>query len=404
VRSTEEPPTIVRCAIYTRKSTEEGLDQPFNSLEAQRDSAEAYIRSQQQLGWTVMRERYDDGGHTGANLERPALRRLLQDIEAGRVNCVVVQRLDRLSRSLLDFARLMELFEDHGVALVSVTQLLNSATSMGRLTLHLLLSFAQFERELIAERTRDKMEAARRRGKWVGGIPPLGYDAIGGKLAVNAEESRRVQAIFALYVKRRSLSGVLEELCARRWTTKRWRTRNRKEHAGRLFTEGSLRRLLRNAVYMGKIALRNQFYAGEQPAMVEETVWRQASELLDREDRSSARKAGRHARAERAALPRAPRITRLLALAIRFEEMMRSGVVRDYSVLAQLGQVSRSRITQIMNLLHLAPDVQEEILFLAPDEGRCRICERAIRKLATELDWSVQRQQWNDLRTRTLSE
>jgi site-specific DNA recombinase len=167
---------VVRCAIYARKSTEEGLSQPFNSLDAQRESAEAYILSQRHMGWTALERRYEDGGYTGANLERPALRELRDDIESGQVDCVVVYKVDRLSRSLLDFARLIGMFEEHGVSLVSVTQQLNTTDSLGRLTLNILLSFAQFERELIAERTRDKMRAARRKGKWLGGQPILGYD------------------------------------------------------------------------------------------------------------------------------------------------------------------------------------------------------------------------------------
>src|SRR5260370_4574496 len=180
----------MRCAIYTRKSTEEGLAQEFNTLDAQRESAEAYILSEREAGWIVLPERYDDGGYTGANLERPALRRLLTDIEAGRIDCVLVYKVDRLSRSLLDFARLTGEFDKRGVSLVSVTQQFNTTTSMGRLTLNILLSFAQFEREIIAERTRDKMAASRRKGKWVGGIPGLGSDVAPGgrKLVINEEE------------------------------------------------------------------------------------------------------------------------------------------------------------------------------------------------------------------------
>jgi site-specific DNA recombinase len=172
----KEQPGALRCAIYSRKSTEEGLQQEFNTLHAQREAGEAYVLSQRASGWTVLPEHYDDGGFSGASLDRPALQELLQQIESGGIDCVVVYKVDRLSRSLLDFARLMSLFERHGVSFVSVTQEFNSTTSMGRLTLNLLLSFAQFERELIGERTRDKLGAARRKGKWIGGIPVLGYE------------------------------------------------------------------------------------------------------------------------------------------------------------------------------------------------------------------------------------
>jgi site-specific DNA recombinase len=237
---------MMRCAIYTRKSSEEGLEQEFNSLDAQRDSAEAYILSQRHAGWTALAEHYDDGGYTGANLERPALRRMLADIEAGRIDCVMVYKVDRLSRSLLDFARLMGIFERRGVNLVSVTQQFNTTTSLGRLTLNILLSFAQFEREIIAERTRDKMSAARRKGKWVGGTPVLGYDvaAEGRKLVVNEDEARQVRAIFALYLEHGALTPVLREIQKREWTTKRWTTKDGRLHPGRPFENQDLVGLL----------------------------------------------------------------------------------------------------------------------------------------------------------------
>src|SRR5262249_34723402 len=203
----------VRCAVYTRKSTSEGLDQEFNSLDAQREAAQAYIQSQRPEGWLCLPDSYDDGGFTGGNLDRPALSRLLADIQSGKIDCVVVQRVDRLSRSLLDFAKLMETFEKHQASFVSVTQQLNTATSMGRLVLNVLLSFAQFEREMIAERTRDKIAATRRKGKWCGGLPVLGYDVDprGPRLVVNKKEAARVRAIFTLYLERGSLERVVEE-------------------------------------------------------------------------------------------------------------------------------------------------------------------------------------------------
>src|SRR5713101_8350596 len=199
-RNTVQPsvaavPKPVRCAIYTRKSTEEGLEQEFNSLDAQRECAEAYILSQRQEQWTVLSQRYDDGGFTGANIERPALQQLLQDIEAGAMDCVVVYKVDRLSRSLLDFARIMEVFDKRNVSFVSVTQPLNTTSPMGRLTLNVLLSFAQFEREIISERTRDKISAARRKGKWTGGFVPLGYEAdpVSRRLVIHPTEAERVR-------------------------------------------------------------------------------------------------------------------------------------------------------------------------------------------------------------------
>jgi site-specific DNA recombinase len=265
----------VRCAIYTRKSTEEGLDQDFNSLHAQREAAEAYIVSQKHLGWTLVPTHYDDGGFTGANLDRPALKQLLEDIDARRVDVIVVYKVDRLSRSLLDFARLVDRFDQHSVSFVSVTQQFNTTSSLGRLTLNILLSFAQFEREIIGERTRDKMSAARRKGKWVGGMPVLGYDIVagGGRLIVNDKESRRVQDIFALFAERRSLSAVVAELTRRRWKTKSWTSQNGTAHAGRDFAKVSLRRLLTNAIYAGKVAHRGAIYGGEQPSIVESSVW-----------------------------------------------------------------------------------------------------------------------------------
>ncbi len=220
-------PPVVRCAIYTRKSTEEGLEQEFNTLDAQRESAEAYIVSQQREGWTCVPDRYDDGGYTGGNMDRPALQQLVQDIRAGKIDCVIVYKVDRLSRSLLDFSRMMEVFDKHQVSFVSVTQQFNTATSMGRLVLHVLLSFAQFEREIISERTRDKIAAARRKGKWSGGRPLLGYDvsAQGSKLIVNPEEAERVQQIYQLYLQKRSLLPVVDVLAKRGWVNKAWTTR-----------------------------------------------------------------------------------------------------------------------------------------------------------------------------------
>lgn len=276
----------VRCAIYTRKSTDEGLDREFNSLDAQRESAEAYIRSQQHEGWVALPDRYDDGGFTGGNMERPALKRLLGDIEAGNIDCIVVYKVDRLSRSLLDFSRIIETLERYNATFVSVTQQFNTTHSMGRLTLNILLSFAQFEREIITERTRDKMAAARRKGKWVGGHPVLGYDVDerGGRLIVNEPEAARVREIFELYLKERALLPVVQELARRGWTNKRWTTRKGIERGGAVFDKPTLYRMLTNLIFIGKIDYKGEIYEGEHPAIVSEDVFSRVRTLL-RENR-----------------------------------------------------------------------------------------------------------------------
>jgi site-specific DNA recombinase len=273
---------LVRCVIYTRKSTEEGLEQEFNSLDAQRESAEAFIRSQTHEGWTCLPDRYDDGGFTGGNMERPALQRLLTDIRAGKIDCVVTYKVDRLSRSLLDFAKMMETFEKHGVSFVSITQQFNSATSMGRLVLNVLLSFAQFEREIIAERTRDKMAATRRKGKWSGGMPVLGYDLDprGRRLHVNEDEAIRVRAIFALYLEQEALLPVVQELTRRGWVGKRWQTRSGRQRGGRPFTRTSLYRLLTNVIYAGKVRYKDEIHDGEQPALIDADTFGRVQALL----------------------------------------------------------------------------------------------------------------------------
>ena len=265
----------VRCAIYTRKSTDEGLDQEFNSLDAQREAAEAFIRSQKHEGWRLLPDRYDDGGYSGGTMERPALKRLLADIEAGNIDCVIVYRVDRLSRSLLDFARLIDAFDKKRVSFVAVTQQFNTSHSLGRLTLNILLSFAQFEREIIAERTRDKVHAAKRKGKWIGGHPPLGYDVVpgGGKLVVNEEEAQRVRATFDLYLEHRSLTKTLNELHRRGWKTKGWTTQEGKVRRPKPFVKSQLHRLLANPVYIGKATLGKQTFDGEHHAIVEPAVW-----------------------------------------------------------------------------------------------------------------------------------
>jgi len=288
-RNDNSPPTL-RCAIYTRKSTEDGLEQEYNSLDAQRDAGEAYIASQKSEGWVCLPDHYDDGGFTGGNMERPALKRLLGDIEDGKVDCIVVYKVDRLSRSLIDFSKIMDVLERQSVSFVSVTQQFNTSSSMGRLMLNVLLSFAQFEREMISERTRDKIAATRRKGKWSGGMPMLGYDvdARGGRLHANDDEAARVREIFELYLNRLSLIEVVKELDARGWTTKRWTTRKGYERGGKPFNKNSLFKLLTNRIYLGKITYKDEVYDGEHPAIVDEDIFERAQRLLKRNGRSGA--------------------------------------------------------------------------------------------------------------------
>jgi site-specific DNA recombinase len=284
----------VRCGIYTRKSTEEGLDQAFNTLDAQREAAESFIDSQRQEGWVALPQKYDDGGYTGANMDRPALKRLLDDVQMGAVNCVVVYKVDRLSRSLLDFARIMEILDNHGATFVSVTQQFNTTSSMGRLTLNILLSFAQFEREMISERTRDKMGAARRKGKWVGGNPVIGYDVApkGGSLLVNQAEAQRVREIFGLYLELGSLIPVVEELHRRGWGMKAWTTREGRQAGGKPIAKNSLYNLLTNMIYVGRIKYGGQVYKGEQDRIIDDETWNKVQSALNRNGRRGGRNIG----------------------------------------------------------------------------------------------------------------
>ena len=278
----ETPARELKCAIYTRKSTEEGLEQEFNTLDAQRESAECYIKSQEAEGWICLPDHYDDGGYTGGNMDRPALKRLLADIEAGKVDCIVVYKVDRLSRSLMDFARMLEVFERKSIAFVSVTQQFNTTNSMGRLMLNVLLSFAQFEREIISERTRDKMAAARRKGKWVGGLAPMGYDIdpLARRLNVNEDEAARVRTIYELYLECGSIVTTLKEIERRDWRNKLSITKKGKERGGRYFDKSSLFKLLTNITYLGKIRYKEEIHQGEHQAIVSEELWNNVNKKL----------------------------------------------------------------------------------------------------------------------------
>jgi site-specific DNA recombinase len=279
------------CAIYTRKSTEEGLDQKFNSLEAQREAAELFINSHRQEGWVALPQHYDDGGYSGANMDRPGLKELLTHIESGVVKCVVVYKVDRLTRSLLDFVRILEILELHGATFVSVTEQFNTTTPMGRMALNMLLTFAQFEREMISERTRDKMRAARRKGKWIGGNLVLGYDVApqGGALVINAKESDQVREICQLYLELRALIPVLDEIDQRGWRMKVWTTRDGRSRGGARFTKNTLYSLLTNVVYTGRVRFEGKVLAGEHERIIDDETWNRVQEQLKRNGRSGSR-------------------------------------------------------------------------------------------------------------------
>ncbi len=280
-----EKPKIVRCAIYTRKSSEEGLSQEFNSLDAQREAAENYISSQKHEGWRLLPEHYDDGGFTGGNMERPALAKLLKDIERGRIDAVIVYKVDRLSRSLLDFATLMGIFEKHNVSFVSVTQQFNSATPMGRLTLNILFSFAQFEREIISERIRDKIAAAKRKGKHTGGTPILGYDIKDSKLIVNPREAKIVRDIFRRFLVLRSPLNLAKELNGRGITSKTWTTRKGKRRAGVPWNKTTIYNLLTNRKYVGEITHYKQVHKGEHEAIIDVKTWERTQAVFQEHSR-----------------------------------------------------------------------------------------------------------------------
>jgi DNA invertase Pin-like site-specific DNA recombinase len=273
----------VRCAIYTRVSTEAGLDQDFNSLDAQYDAAQAYIRSQAHAGWTLVRTRYDDGGFSGGSTDRPALQQLLEDIRAHRINVIVVYKVDRLTRSLVDFAKLVELFDAHGVSFVSVTQQFNTTISMGRLTLNVLLSFAQFEREVTSERIRDKIGASKRKGLWVGGVVPLGYQAKDRKIAVVADEAKTVRHIFRRYLDLGSLNLLLTDLRRTGVKTKLRPLSNGRTIGGIPFTRGSLAAFLRNRFYIGEVRYKGEVFPGEQPPLLDRALFEAVQTQLDQQ-------------------------------------------------------------------------------------------------------------------------
>lgn len=284
---------VKRCAIYTRKSSEEGLEQEYNSLDAQRDAAEAFIRSQKHEGWKAHKETYGDGGISGGHMERPGLQRLLSDIKTGKIDVVVVYKVDRLSRSLADFAQLMQLFEKHGVSFVSVTQQFNTSSSMGRLTLNVLLSFAQFEREVTGERIRDKIALSKQKGMWMGGIPPLGYDICEKKLIINQEEAEVVKTCFKTYLAKSGLIETVLELNRLGLKTKSFTSSKGRVQEGKPWVAKQLHRVLNQPLYRGMIHHKGKLHPGEHQAIIDEELWKKTQRKL-REHQPEFRKADGH--------------------------------------------------------------------------------------------------------------
>ncbi len=268
---------IIRCAVYTRKSSEEGLEQEFNSLHAQREACEAFILSQKHEGWQLVKTHYDDGGFSGGNMNRPALAQLMRDIEVGKIDVVVVYKVDRLSRSLHDFARMVETFDKYSVSFVSVTQQFNTTTSMGRLTLNVLLSFAQFEREVTGERIRDKIAASKKKGMWMGGVVPLGYDVVDRKLVVNPEEAERVRYIFRRYLELGSVRALRDEMEHKGILGK---IRKRESRVMTGDSRGAIYRLLSNHYYIGQVHFKGAYYDGQHEAIIEQGLWDKVQKSL----------------------------------------------------------------------------------------------------------------------------
>lgn len=272
---------IIRCAIYTRKSTEEGLDMDYNTLDAQREAGEKYIEAMRHEGWRVIPEHYDDGGFSGGNMDRPGLKKLLEDIGSGRIDIIVVYKVDRLSRSLMDFAKLVEIFDEHNTSFVSVTQHFNTQDSMGRLTLNILLSFAQFEREVTGERIRDKFAASKKKGMWMGGPPPLGYDIVDRQLIVNPTEAKEVCYIFNKYIELKgSIALVIKDLKHNNLKTKSYISLSEKKQGGKFYSSATVRTVLKNRLYLGQVHHKGEYYPAQHKSIIEQDVFDKAQEIL----------------------------------------------------------------------------------------------------------------------------
>jgi site-specific DNA recombinase len=345
----------VRCAIYTRVSTEYGLDQEFNSLDAQYDAASAYIKSQAHAGWTLIRSRYDDGGYSGGSTDRPDLQRLLDDIRSRKLDVIVVYKVDRLTRSLADFAKLVELFDAHGVSFVSVTQQFNTTTSMGRLTLNVLLSFAQFEREVTSERIRDKIAASKRKGLWVGGPLPLGYHMKDDKIAVVEDEAERVRLIFRRYLELGGVNALVRDLQARNIRTKSRLLATGATRGGVPFGRGSLFYLLRNRFYVGEVKYKDEILPGEQPAIMDRALFDAVQQKLTDQwtTRSTVRNASDHLLTgllfDDAGHRMVP--THAAKAGIRYRYYVSLPHLHGESKTASVGSVSRVPATDIENII-----------------------------------------------------
>ena len=270
----------MRCAVYTRKSSEEGLDQEYHSIDAQRDAGHAYIASQRAEGWIAVADDYDDAAYSGGNMERPALKRLMADIEAGKIDVIVIYKIDRLTRSLADFSKMVEVFERQGVSFVSVTQQFNTTTSMGRLMLNVLLSFAQFEREVTGERIRDKIAASKRKGMWMGGIPPIGYDVANRRLTPNEAEAKTIAHIFQRFVELGSTTKLVKELRLDGVTSKAWTTQDGRVREGKPIDKGLIYKVLNNRTYLGELRHKELWYQAEHPPIITKSIWDDVHAIL----------------------------------------------------------------------------------------------------------------------------
>jgi DNA invertase Pin-like site-specific DNA recombinase len=387
------PVRKLRCAIYTRKSSEEGLEMQFNSLDAQREAALAYIESQKHEGWLLVPDCYDDGGFSGGSMERPGLQRLLRDVEAGRIDIVVVYKVDRLSRALGDFARIVELFERHDVSFVSVTQAFNTTSSMGRLTLNILLSFAQFEREVIGERIRDKFAASRRKGMWMGGIPPLGYDVRDRKLVVNEDEAALVRLVFCRFLQLGSATELARELRSAGHRTKSWVTQDGKQRAGKPIDKGVIYKLLSNRIYLGEAVHKAVSHPGEHEAIIERDIWDKVHAVLE----GNARRRGNITRAQTPALLKGlifapgghamtPSHTRKAGRLYRYyvaTDAIRNGHGECPVRSVPAAEIEEAIVAQVRHLLQ-TPEIVARTWAAANPEGKATVPEREVVACITE--------------------